>query len=342
MGEVKIDECVELVSVIAYLRGDILYNKKEKNVYMKEIDAYFHLYKGHPIIKKYKSIRLKQFVSLAILLEYKSGRFILRKEQNKHSLGIDNWNVVFDEILKAMADFYKISHFHKFFKMHEDFYAQICNYYVNAAKSLNIDWFKCFFGYEADHLFTIIPMALSQQDCYGLYRHLIHQNEEHIAVLCCPDLSVHLEDEHLFLTRVVHEYLRSFIAPLLYDNEDRQKKIQADAIKLFDLCNWTMEKQGYNDWVLLMQEYLVRAITNVYMQENKFTKHEIRCNIINNMARGFYLMPELVGYLNKYRFCRDKFKTFDEFYSEIVKFFSFYIDKEVKRVDEVVSAILEV
>lgn len=335
---VRVDEYFELMGVVAYLSGNLWYKKGEKNEYVTDVDKHFRLYKKHPIIKKYAEVGFDKLVFMATLLEYKKGKFVLRKEQEKKAELFEKS----DEFLKLLADFYKTSCFHSFFEQHKPFYARVCSYYDNVVQSLNTDWFKYFFGSTENCLFSVVSIPISLYECFGLYRHFINQPEEHIAVLCQPDFFANSQCGQSFLLRIVYEYLHSFIDPLLCGSEERQKKLESVAVKVLGFSRWTMQQQGYTDWCTLMNEYLVRAVTNVYMQENKFTKQDIRCDIMSNIEHGFYLMPELVGYMNKYRYCRDKFKTFGDFYSEVAKFFSSYIDKEIKRVDDIVSVILEV
>jgi len=314
---VKIDEYVELMGVVAYLSGEISYN----STLNKDIDEYFVLYKKHKAVKRIKQLLQKglnvnALISFAVLLEYKKGSFVLRKKQSYLEKS--------DEFLALLADFYKVSLFHKFFKQQFSFYKQKVAEYDDELKSLNIEWLKMFFGdFEQDDFTVSISPILNQ---------MVISSKNEIVVAECTGK----------MLAIIRVFCHIFINPLLYSSDKRQEILQPCAGKMLELSKWAMQKQGFDDWRVLINEYIVRAVANVYMQENKFTKQAIRDDIMDNVGRGFYLMPELVGYLNKYRYCRDKFKTFGEFYFELAKFFTSHIEKEIKRVDDVVSVILEV
>lgn len=309
---VKIDEFAELMGVIAYFGGQNSY----KNNYTKEIDKYFALYKKHQIVKKVRLLDIDKWISLALLLEYKRGSFVLRKKEPF----LDNS----DEILKLLADFYKVSSFHKFFKRMSGFYDEAKAQCENLLSSFNENWFKFFFGNNEQENFSVIVSPTLNR--------FIVSSKKNVVV---SDLTGEI------LT-IIRAFCHIYIDPLLCGSDKRQEILQPCADKILSFSKWAMKQQGFNNWRVLLNEYIVRAVANVYMQENNFTKQDIRGDIMDNIGRGFYLMPELVGYLNKYRYCRDKFKTFGEFYFELAKFFSSHIEKEIKRVDDIVSVILEV
>ena len=309
---VKIDEFAELMGIIAYFGGQNSY----KNNYTKEIDKYFALYKKHQIVKKVKLLDIDKWISLALLLEYKRGSFVLRKKEPF----LDNS----DEILKLLADFYKTTSFHKFFRQQARFYDEACAEFEKEVCSLNEEWFKSFFGDFEQGDFSVISIPV-------LNRFILSSKNETIVGECSDNI-----------LSVIRLFCHIFINPLLYNSDKRQKILQPCAVRLLEFSKWSMQQQGFGDWRVLINEYLVRAVANVYMQENRFTKQAVRDDIVENVGRGFYLMPELVGYLNKYRYCRDKFKTFGEFYFEVARYLSAHIEKEIKRVDDVVSVILEV
>jgi len=307
---VKINEYVELVGIIAYLGGCVSYKCEYKE---------FALYKKHPVVKAIKHLYRKDInalISFGAMLEYKRGKFTLRKEGARLKKS--------DEILDLLADFYKISSFHKFFKKMSGFYDETVAQYTKLLGALNEEWFKVFFGdFEQEDLSAIVSPTLNR---------FIVSSKKNVVVS---------EFNGEILT-IIRAFCHIYIDPLLCGSDKRQEILQPCADKMLEVSKWAMQEQGFGEWQVLVNEYIVRAVANVYMQENNFIKQDIRNDIMDNVGRGFYLMPELVGYLNKYRYCRDKFKTFGEFYFELAKFFSSHIEKEIKRVDDIVSVILEV
>lgn len=305
---IKVNEYAELMSVVAYLSGVFSYKAADKSSYIQEIDEYFAPYKKHKIISKIKRLKMsaEDLISLALLKE---------KFGNKRS---------FAAVLKLADDFCEVSGFHHFFEQHEGFYGKICADFNDICSSLNGEWFGNFYGFSKND-FSIVLLPVLQSFYDG--QHLVCSNEV---------------DKKQLIQRLIYNQNYAFINLSLGDTLHKTSELQVAAEELFELCAWTMKQQGYDDWQKMFREYLVRAATNVYMQENGFTKKEIRQDIITNFGCGFYIMPELVGYFNKYRYCRDRFKTFGDFYSEIVNFFARHTQREIKRIDEIANTILEV
>jgi len=250
-------------------------------------------------------------------LEYKKGSFVLRKKQSYLEKS--------DEFLALLADFYKVSSFHKFFKQHKVFYDKVCADFNDVAQSLNEEWFRNFYGFSEKDDFLVLLLPVLQSFYDGA--HLVGYNKV---------------DKKQIIQRLIYGYNYVFINSFLKDSLNKASELQALAEELFKFSAWAMKQQGIDNWQLMIKSYLACAASNVYMQENQFTKQEIREDIINSFSRGFYLMPELVGYFNKYRYCRDRFKTFPDFFSELVGFFARHTQREIKRVDEIANTILEV
>lgn len=317
---IKINEYVELMGVIAYLGNNGLC--KNMSPYIEDIDKWFLPYKKHSIIRKVKALIQRNtdiniWISLGFFLKYQKHTFVLPKDVT------GSWSVIQkSKILELLTNFYESTQFHSFFTKHKAFYDEICRDYQKFCQPLNFDWFRNFYGFDRADDFLITPLPVLEGFCC------------HSRFVMC--------DKKDILYQLIYECHYAFMSSLSDISAKKQSALEPSAQALFEISAWAMKQQGYDDWQAMIREYLVRAATNVYMQENGFTKQEIRQDIIANFSRGFYIMPELVGYFNKYRYCRDRFKTFNDFYSEIVNFFANHTQREVKRIDEIANTILEV
>ena len=307
--DIKVNEYAELVGVIAYLSGVFSYKTTDKTSYIQEIDEYFAPYKKHKIIGKVKRLKMsaEDLISLALF-----------KEKAGHKK-------TFAAVLKSADDFAEVADFKKFFDQHKAFYDKVCATFNDVVQSLNEEWFRNFYGCSEKDDFSVLLLPVLQSFYDGSY--LVEYNEV---------------DKKQIIQKLIYGYNYAFINLSLENSLNRASGLQAPAEELLNLSAWAMKQQSLDDWRLMIKSYLARAANNVYMQENQFTKQEIREDIINNFSRGFYLMPELVGYFNKYRYCRDRFKTFSDFFSELVVFFARHTQREIKRVDEIANTILEV
>ena len=103
--------------------------------------------------------------------------------------------------------------------------------------------------------------------------------------------------------------------------------------KLFQLSQFEMQQQAYNDWNTVINESVVRAAVFIYMIDNKLLNRNTSQFMLNEMyRRGFRWMPELVVALRKYSSNREQYKTLNDFYPEIANCLSKYIDDETERI----------
>lgn len=85
----------------------------------------------------------------------------------------------------------------------------------------------------------------------------------------------------------------------------------------------------------MINESLVRAAVVCYMLDKGYKAEEVRSELSEQVQRNFRWMPELVILLRKYERERDRYKTFDSFYPNIISFFTDYAREEAKRFDAV-------
>jgi hypothetical protein len=131
---------------------------------------------------------------------------------------------------------------------------------------------------------------------------------------------------------LIHEFNHSFVNPLL-DNSANAALIEKVGQKLFQWSQPEMESQAYTDWRIVINESIVRAAVFVYMKDNGLINRGTGDFLFEEMwRRGFHWTPELVETLHHYAANRDNYPTLNDYYPEIARCLTKYIEKEVERI----------
>lgn len=140
-----------------------------------------------------------------------------------------------------------------------------------------------------------------------------------------------------YLPTLIHEFNHSFINHLLDEGKhpEYMKRLAPAATALYASSRWSMANQAYGTWNTMINESLVRAAVVCYMLDKGYKAEEVRSELSEQVQRNFRWMPELVILLRKYERERDRYKTFESFYPNIISFFTDYAREEAKRFDAV-------
>lgn len=107
--------------------------------------------------------------------------------------------------------------------------------------------------------------------------------------------------------------------------------MQAPGQKLLQLVQAAMEKQHYPEWQIVINESIVRAAVVLYMHEHGFQQQMVLRILANEMMNeGFPWTLDVVSALNYYSAHRDQYKNFNDFYPEVARCLSKYIEGKQK------------
>lgn len=337
---VDYDENVELMSIISRLAKFNEYNHRVAGNYDNEIDSTFATFKEHPAVKFLQQTRTVHncaydaIMSMAVRLERNGSSFRIIEEEvdelDRRWKDVDK-----KEFLRLIGMFYKDTNFEHFFEIHRTFYEKgIEDYKLNVMKGINVDWYEKFYGFPPVQEFRVIIAFVNGHHNYGSKRNKKSQPEEvfNITGYCSNQDGQSVFDKS-FQTILIHEFNHSFINYLL--NGENEKKLQDAGQYIFKTTKWTMGLQNYKCWQTMINESLVRAAVIRYIIDNETGNNEIENSIFYEIERGFRWMPELVCLMGKYERKRYKYPTFASFYSEIIKFFVRYQEREHKRFDNI-------
>lgn len=340
--ELRVNENVELMSIISRMAGYPEYHMDIAGQYIKDIDQHFSPVKRHPIIPFMKKVR-KQYgisfdavMSMAIHLQKENDNFFLIKEEI-NTLE-KRWNEVDKtQFLNLLTDFYKESCFHDFFEAHTKIYKKaIQDYKEKVLNHLDISWYESFYGNKPEENFSVIIGFCNGGGNYDVNRHARNKEKEVFAIV---GYFVNKDNEPQYskdyLPTLIHEFNHSFINYLLDESKypNHVEELEKAATDLFESSQWAMSKQAYGNWKTMINESLVRAAVICYMLDKKYPLLEVRKELSAQIQRNFRWMPELVYLLRKYEKKQSQYTSLKNFYPHIIDFFSDYAEKENNKLN---------
>ena len=339
--EPRVSEEVELMSALARTAGYEEYAMNLGGSYTADIDSCMGPCRTHPAvafmqeIRRTNGISYDAVMSMALLLKYCDGRFVLMPQQE--TMLDKRWATVDKErFLALLSDFHARSRFRDFFVAHEPLYAAgIAAFRESIMTGFDQTWYADFYGTEAQETFTVVIGFCNGGQNYGIRRHLEGGPEEAVSVIgYVVDSNGVPQYDGSYLALLIHEFNHSFVNPLLTDHAallERSGKI------LLATTRYAMAVQAYGNWQTLLNESLVRAATICYMQAHDYPLRTVKAMLVEELSRNFYWMPELVGLLHEYERERSAYPTFASFCPRIAAFFDGVAETQVNRIEAVLQ-----
>lgn len=344
--EPKVNENVELMSLLSRLAGFPEYSMNLAGQYIVDINSYFGKYTDHPAVLQMRELRSKYGISfdavmsMAVHLNVENNKFtILPEEENTLE---KRWtNVDKENFLKLLSQFYQDSDFPKFFTEHQSLYQKgIQSYKDHVMKKFDQSWYPEFYGKAPQESFSVIIGFGNGGGNYGTNRHLKGQKKEIFAIVgYYVDKTGVPQYNEGYLPTLIHEFNHSFINYLLDDTIYPQnvKLLEKSGNLLLQSSLWAMSKQAYGNWKTVINESLVRAAVICYMLDKKYSEESIRKELTEQLQRNFRWMPELVQVLRKYQDNRTKYHSLEAFYPEIIRFFDKYTEAQENKIKSAIS-----
>ena len=334
--KVEVSETVELMSILSRTAGFPEYSMDLAGQYTKDTETWFAPYKDNSMITYYQglhnnhSISYDAVMSMAVHLDIKMGKILFLGEKSD----LDNrWqNIDVDDFVARLNQFYKDTRFHHFFEQHRAFYNDgLKNFEAKVLPLFRQDWYVQFYGMDAAEQFCIIIGFTYGDNNNGVARQLKGQPRE-VFSICGYKLNPMNGQPIWDATILIHEFNHSFVNPLL-DNAANAAMVEKVGRKLLQFSQIEMQQQAYNDWSIVINESVVRAAVYIYMLDNKLVNRNTPQFMLDEMyRRGFRWMPELVTALRNYSSSREQYKTLNDFYPEIARCLSKYVDDETERI----------
>lgn len=338
---VEVSEAVELMSILARTAGNKEYNMDMAGQYTKDTEVWFAPYKQHAAVVCFQNLRdqygisYDAVMSMAIHLDIDGGKVKFLGEQADLE---KRWsNVDIDDFIDKLNTFYTDTRFHNFFEQHRMFYDEgLKEYEANVMTYFHQEWYARFYGTAPTDRFRIVIGFTCGGGNYGPSRQLPGQPREAYAICgyyINPQTGKPYGEGANMATTLIHEFNHSFVNPLL-NNETNASLIATTGQKLHKFSAYAMERQAYSDWQTVINESIVRAAVILYMLDQDFDQKQVLNELANQVCRSFNWMPELVASLRYYAAHRDQYPTLNDYYPEIARSLSKYIEDEVGRMQK--------
>ena len=326
--EISVNPTIELFSVIHHLAGDGQYNENLLPNYNEQVDRHFEQVKNHPAIKYAKECstlyRINGDAPMALAI-YIGQPPQLEPEMDLSAFPNDfdpRWDsTLVSNYLEQARAFALESEFMEFYHSQQAFHtASIKSLTKMVFKENIVEWFFHFFGYDPDHF--RITVALLNGSCnYGYHKALPDGSYESVCLLGARDpkwiSGTPTYTKKHFLPVIIHEFCHSYINPLFISKPEEFKAIGEEVLKSHYEA---MRKKGYDEWNVVLNEYLVRASTIHYLKEYG-DRESVERNINNDKDQGFTEIEGLVQLLDTYKNSRMNYPDIESFLPEIRKYF---------------------
>ena len=322
----KVDERVELLSIVFHLAGNPEYNMSHLDAYTGDIDRYFAPYKEHPAVKMATKLRESNGVSFDAVMAmavYLSPPPALEPlvsfsdETPESRWGKDNAT----RFAALLRGFYQDSNFHAFFTAHQALYSLAESRFADELRNLDLGWYQRFYGEAPKSRFNVILGLNNGGGNYGPHVVFPDGREEIYAIIGAwtkdSEGRPTYPPDKGYLATIIHEFNHSFVNAAV----DEHWGDFGSAQRVFEPVAAQMQRMAYGDGHTMVNESLVRAAVILYFESHGSTPAQVSDRIAGEENNGFVWMDDLCDLLRKYESDRGRYPTFASFIREVGRFY---------------------
>jgi len=329
--EIVVNPAIDLFSLIHRFVGDNQYTELLLPEYIAEVENYFGHLKNHPTIEFAREYNLQYQINgdapmaLAVYIGPPPALEPRLDLSNLPSAFDPRWDsTLISNYLINARKFALESNFMEFHNNQKDFHDMaIANLRKMIGKEQIFEWYYNFFGYYPEN-FKMYLALLNGSCSYGYPVFYPEGETEFVSLIGArfPDnQGFPTYPKNWFLPIMIHEYTHSYINPLIKSKPEEYKDL-GEALLVTHRAK--MIENGYNVWNVIIQEYLVRACTIHFLEQNE-GKRKAQQNIRYDIESGFTEIEGLVKLLDEYKENRNTYLNIESFLPKIKKYFENYI-----------------
>lgn len=342
----KVDERVELMSIIARLAGYPEYGSNVFKSYVSDVAKYFEPYKQHDAVQLAKRVRQRNGVgfdavmSMAVHLNQPpllTPRVPFTDQVPEVRWGHKNA----EEFAGLLQRFYRDANCEAFFKAHATLYRTAEQRYQAILDKVDPGWYERFYGAAPGASFNLIIGLLNGGGNFGPKVIRPDGKEDLYAIMGTWQMDEQglpkYDDNDLYT--IIHEYNHSFINHLVFANEQQLSKAGE---KIYPLVAERMKLLAYGNWQVMISESLVRAAVIRYMMQHGAQQQRQYSAVMRERNIGFVWMDELTPLLGVYENTRRAYPTFQSFFPMIAGYYADLaerIDFKVKKFEEMLPHV---
>jgi hypothetical protein len=323
----KVDQRVELMSIIARLAGYQEYVRNEFKLYADDVDKHFGPHKQHPAVQFAVKIRQSNGVSFDAVMAMAvhlnpppalTPRVAFAdKGPPERRWGKEGA----EEFVKLLRQFYQDTNAEAFFRAHADLYRVAEERFQQLLNKVDFAWYKRFYGEAPQGDFNVRIGLLNGGGNYGPKVTHPDGKEDLYAIIGTwqtdsAGLPVYSDRT---LPTIIHEFNHSFVNHLV---SARWEQFNASGSKVFQQVGSRMRNLAYGTPLVAVQESLVRAAVLRYTFEHEAQIQATMSALERESNSGFLWMDELFALLGVYENSRSSYPTFRSFIPIIEAYYS--------------------
>ncbi len=337
----KVDPRVELMGIIFRLAGNPEFNQGRLHAYEKEVDRAFAELGGHPAVVLARRLREDNGIGygavMALALHVTNPPELAERVPfDPLPSGLDpRWTAdTAREFLQAARLFARDSHFMAFFSDHQGIHDLTINRLNIALDKVSMAaWCRAYFGAAPREAFSVEVGLINGPTAYGLRVVLPSGETERHSVIGAGQIDSAGMPEFSpdIMQTIIHEYLYTHVATLDLAGRDR---LAAAGQALYAEVGPVLAGLGYNDWLAMVDESLVRALTIRWLAAG-VAREQVTAAVDYQQKMGFYWIDGLDALLAEFEGQRTKYPTLAGFMPRISDYFTEYAADAVARIDAV-------
>jgi hypothetical protein len=316
---VVVDPRIELMTIVQMLSGYEVLTKIDSD-YRREVEIWFAPFREHPAVRLFAEMSRARFaydaVPKAMLAFSDPPELKLRVELSADVVRRAGGRQKLEEFAEALRDFARQSRLSDFLAAHRATYDRVLaalrsdveNAFAPLRRYSGVDLKGCTLvagmlvhnggfqatigGADGARIYAIIG-AFGARDGLPVF-----SSGGSVAYL------------------VHHEFSHSYVNPWVERNSATLQKYAA----LYEPIREAMRRQAYNNWLTVVHEHIVRAIT-VRLASQRSQEAGDRV-LQQEEARGFKYVRPLAEKLKEYEAARNKYPALTDFFPELIKVFS--------------------
>ncbi|MGN8067802.1 DUF4932 domain-containing protein [Mucilaginibacter sp. 22184] len=322
----KVDQRVELLSIVFRLAGNDEYINDNDTGYVKAIHAHFDRFTNHPLIAYARTLRdsdkigydapmsmavdLQQAPSLSPIIPF--GKQLPDKRWTEATA---------NKFVILLKQFYKDADCDGFFRDQLVRYSIAEKRFEITFRQFDTAWYPTFYGQAAGESFNVIIGLSNGYANYGPHLNTSGQRKVY-AIMGAFTFDIKgdpIFEPDNYLPTLIHEFNHSFVNEL---NTQFEKPLSLSGETIFNKQSLKMGRLAYGNWKTMFDEALVRAAVIIYQEQHGADTIKIRHCIQTEQALGFVWMADLVKLLENYEEQRKTNPNLKSFMPKIVGFYS--------------------
>jgi len=321
-----VDERVELLSIVFRLAGAGEYSDEDFKLYTNAINTHFEPYKEHEIMSFIKKLRydkgtgydavMKMAIHIGPAPQFEP-LVPFTDDVPEQRWGKENA----EQFLVLLRKFYEDADCESFFVKNRELYGQLAQHFLPVYDMLDLDWYLTFYGVMPKEKFKIVIGAGNGGGNYGpdiVYPDGTREVYAIMGTWSTDSSGMAAYNTADYFPTLLHEFNHSFINHL---NDKYRKELQKPGRAIFKHVEEQMYDQAYGNWLMVLNEALVRAAVIKYMKDHNFEKQAIADETLEQLNRGFIWIEELVALLEAYSYKRGTYPTLESYMPVITDYY---------------------